>query len=144
MQYNLLMQKCIELAKLGEGFTSPNPLVGCVVLDKDGNEISNGYHHKYGDNHAERDALLKLHNGEEKDGTLIVNLEPCSHYGKTPPCADLIIKREIKKVVIGMQDVNPIVAGNGIRKLKNAGIEVIENVLEDECKKLNENRQNSK
>lgn len=138
MQYNLLMQKCIELAKLGEGFTSPNPLVGCVVLDKDGNEISNGYHHKYGDNHAERDALLKLHNGEEKDGTLIVNLEPCSHYGKTPPCADLIIERGIKKVVIGMQDVNPIVAGNGIRKLKNAGIEVIENVLEDECKKLNE------
>ena len=138
MQYNLLMQKCIELAKLGEGFTSPNPLVGCVVLDKDGNEISNGYHHKYGDNHAERDALLKLHNGEEKDGTLIVNLEPCSHYGKTPPCADLIIERGIKKVVIGMQDVNPIVAGNGIRKLQNAGIEVIENVLEDECKKLNE------
>lgn len=138
MQYNLLMQKCINLAKQGEGQTSPNPLVGCVVLDKDGNEISTGYHHKYGDNHAERDALLKLHNGEEKGGTLIVNLEPCSHFGKTPPCADLIIERGIKKVVIGMQDVNPIVAGNGIWKLKNAGIEVIENVLEDECKRLNE------
>lgn len=138
MQYNLLMQKCIDLAKQGEGQTSPNPLVGCVVLDKDGNEISTGYHHKYGDNHAERDALLKLHNGEEKGGTLIVNLEPCSHFGKTPPCADLIIERGIKKVVIGMQDVNPIVAGNGIWKLKNAGIEVIENVLEDECKQLNE------
>lgn len=132
------MQKCIDLAKQGEGQTSPNPLVGCVVLDKDGNEISTGYHHKYGDNHAERDALLKLHNGEEKGGTLIVNLEPCSHFGKTPPCADLIIERGIKKVVIGMQDVNPIVAGNGIWKLKNAGIEVIENVLEDECKQLNE------
>lgn len=138
MQYNLLMQKCIDLAKQGEGQTSPNPLVGCVVLDKDGNEISTGYHHKYGDNHAERDALLKLHNGEEKGGTLIVNLEPCSHFGKTPPCADLIIERGIKKVVIGMQDVNPIVAGNGIWKLKNAGIEVIEHVLEDECKQLNE------
>ncbi len=138
MQYNLLMQKCIDLAKQGEGQTSPNPLVGCVVLNKDGNEISTGYHHKYGDNHAERDALLKLHNGEEKGGTLIVNLEPCSHFGKTPPCADLIIERGIKKVVIGMQDVNPIVAGNGIWKLKNAGIEVIENVLEDECKQLNE------
>ena len=138
MQYNLLMQKCIDLAKQGEGQTSPNPLVGCVVLNKDGNEISTGYHHKYGDNHAERDALLKLHNGEEKGGTLIVNLEPCSHFGKTPPCADLIIERGIKKVVIGMQDVNPIVAGNGIWKLKNAGIEVIENVLEDECKRLNE------
>ena len=132
MQYNLLMQKCIELAKQAEGQTSPNPLVGCVILDKDGNEISTGYHHRYGDNHAERDALLKLHNGEEKGGTLIVNLEPCSHYGKTPPCADLIIERGIKKVVIGMRDVNPIVAGNGIRKLKNAGIEVVENVLEDE------------
>ena len=138
MQYNLLMQKCIELAKQAEGQTSPNPLVGCVILDKDGNEISTGYHHRYGDNHAERDALLKLHNGEEKGGTLIVNLEPCSHYGKTPPCADLIIERGIKKVVIGMRDVNPIVAGNGIRKLKNAGIEVVENVLEDECKILNE------
>lgn len=138
MQYNLLMQKCIDLAKQGEGQTSPNPLVGCVVLDKDGNEISTGYHHKYGDNHAERDALLKLHNGEEKGGTLIVNLEPCSHFGKTPPCADLIIERGIKKAVIGMQDVNPIVAGNGIWKLKNAGIEVIEHVLEDECKQLNE------
>lgn len=138
MQYNLLMQKCIELARQGEGQTSPNPLVGCVVLDKDGNEISTGYHHKYGDNHAERDALLKLHNGEEKGGTLIVNLEPCSHFGKTPPCADLIIERGIKKVVIGMQDINPIVAGNGIWKLKNAEIEVIEHVLEDECKQLNE------
>ena len=138
MQYDKLMQKCIDLAKQGEGQTSPNPLVGCVVLDKDENEISTGYHHKYGDNHAERDALLKLHNGEEKGGTLIVNLEPCSHYGKTPPCADLIIERGIKRVVIGMRDVNPIVAGNGIKKLKNAEIEVVENVLEDECKILNE------
>ena len=138
MQYEKLMEKCIELAKQAEGFTSPNPLVGCVVLDKDGNEISTGYHQKYGENHAERDALLKLTNGEEKGGTLIVNLEPCSHYGKTPPCADLIIERGIKKVVIGMRDVNPIVAGNGIRKLKNAGIEVVENVLEHECRNLNE------
>lgn len=138
MIYENLMTKCIELAQNGEGFTSPNPMVGCIVLDKNGNEISTGYHHKYGDNHAERDALLKLNNGEEKDGTLIVNLEPCSHYGKTPPCADLIIERGIKKVVIGMQDVNPIVAGNGIKKLQNAGIEVISGILENECRKLNE------
>ena len=93
MNYENYMKKCIELAKNGEGQTSPNPMVGCVVLDKNENEISTGYHHKYGDNHAERDALLKLHNGEEKGGTLIVNLEPCSHHGKTPPCADLIIER---------------------------------------------------
>ena len=138
MDYDKYMKKCIELAKGGEGQTSPNPLVGCVVLDKDGNEISTGFHHKYGENHAERDALLKLTNGEEKGGTLIVNLEPCSHHGKTPPCADLIIERGLKRVVIGMQDVNPIVAGNGIKRLKNAGIEVVEHVLEDECKILNE------
>lgn len=138
MQYNVLMKKCIELARQAEGNTSPNPLVGCIILDKNGNKISTGFHAKYGENHAERDALLKLKNGEEKDGTLIVNLEPCSHYGKTPPCADLIIERGIKKVVTGMRDVNPIVAGNGIKKLKDAGIEVIENVLEDECRALNE------
>lgn len=138
MNYENYMKKCIELAKNGEGQTSPNPMVGCVVLDKNENEISTGYHHKYGDNHAERDALLKLHNGEEKGGTLIVNLEPCSHHGKTPPCADLIIERRLKKVVIGMQDVNPIVAGNGINKLQKAGIEVISGIMEEECKKLNE------
>jgi len=138
MNYENYMKKCIELAKNGEGQTSPNPMVGCVVLDKNENEISTGYHHKYGDNHAERDALLKLHNGEEKGGTLIVNLEPCSHHGKTPPCADLIIERGLKKVVIGMQDVNPIIAGNGIYKLQKAGIEVISGIMEEECKKLNE------
>lgn len=136
MQYEKYMKKCIQLAKQGEGNVSPNPLVGCVVLDKYGNEISTGYHARYGENHAERDALLKLKNGEEKDGTLIVNLEPCSHFGKTPPCTDLIIERGIKKVVIGMRDVNPKV--DGITKLKHAGIEVIEGILETECRQLNE------
>lgn len=136
MIYEKYMTKCIQLARTGEGNVSPNPLVGCVVLDKDGNEISTGYHAKYGENHAERDALLKLKDGEERGGTLIVNLEPCSHYGKTPPCTDLIIERGIKRVVIGMRDVNPKV--NGIQKLKDAGIEVIEGVLEKECRQLNE------
>lgn len=134
MNYEKYMKKCIQLAQLGN--TSPNPMVGCVVLNKNGEEISTGYHKRYGENHAERDALLKLKNGEEINGTLIVNLEPCSHFGKTPPCVDLIIERKIKKVVIGMKDVNPII--NGIEKLRNAGIEVIENVLQDECEKLNE------
>lgn len=130
------MNKCIELAKQAEGMTSPNPLVGCIILNPDGKIISTGYHQKYGENHAERDALLKIDNA--KDCTLIVNLEPCSHYGKTPPCADLIIEKGIKTVVYGMQDVNPIVAGNGLKKLKDAGIEIIGPVLEKECLKLNE------
>ena len=138
MNYEKYMTECIQLAKQAEGKTSPNPLVGCIVLDKNGNKISEGFHKYYGENHAERDALLKLKNGEEKDGTLIVNLEPCSHYGKTPPCTDLIIERGIKKVVIGMRDVNPLVSSNGVKKLKGAGIEVVENVLKSECEKLNE------
>lgn len=127
---------CIELAKNGIGKTSPNPLVGCVVLNSSSEVISTGFHSQYGAFHAERDALSKLNLGEAKGGTLIVNLEPCSHYGKTPPCTDIIIEHKIKKVVIGMRDVNPRV--DGISKLKNAGIEVVEGVLEDECKKLNE------
>ncbi len=136
--YTKYMKKCFELAKNGIGKVSPNPLVGCVVLDKNDNEIATGFHSKYGENHAERDALLKLHNDEAKDGTLIVNLEPCSHYGKTPPCADLIIEKGIKKVIIAMHDVNPVVKNNGIKKLIDAGIDVIDNVLIEEAEKLNE------
>lgn len=137
-QYETYMKKCFELALKGEGNTSPNPMVGCVVLDKNNNVISEGFHKKCGEDHAERDALLKTTPEKSEGGTLVVNLEPCSHYGKTPPCADLIIEYGIKKVVIGMRDVNPIVAGNGIKKLKNAGIEVVEGVLEEEARKLNE------
>lgn len=135
-QYITYMAKCIELAQKAQGLTSPNPMVGCVIINSQGEIISTGYHKKYGENHAERDALLKLENTQ--GCTLIVNLEPCSHFGKTPPCTDLIIEKGIKKVVYGMQDPNPIVAGKGLQKLKNAGIEVIGPVLEDECKKLNE------
>jgi len=134
MQYEIYMKKCIELAKAGEGATSPNPLVGCIILDKEGREIAEGYHAGYGKNHAERDALLKINAGE--GDTLIVNLEPCSHYGKTPPCVDFIIEKGIRRVVIGMKDPNPIVSG--IEKLKAANIEVITGVCEDECRKLNE------
>lgn len=137
INYEKYMKKCIKLAIKGEGKTSPNPLVGCVVLDKNGKEIATGYHKAYGAPHAEADALNKV--GEEaRGGTLIVNLEPCSHQGKTPPCADLIIKKGIKTLVIGMKDPNPNVEGNGAKKCKKAGIEVIENVLHDECMKLNE------
>ena len=134
--YEEYMKKCFELAKQGLGKTSPNPMVGCVVLDKNGKEISTGYHAKYGENHAERDALLKLKNGEEEDGTIIVSLEPCSHYGKTPPCVDLIIERKLKKVVFAMKDPNPIVSS--VQKLEENGIEVLSGVLEEEAKALNE------
>ena len=128
------MRMCFELALLGKGQVAPNPMVGCVVLDKDGNIVSKGYHKKYGENHAERDALLKLQNNEAEGGTLYVNLEPCSHYGKTPPCVDLIMERKLKKVVIASRDPNPKV--DGILKLKEAGIEVVVGVLEDEAKFL--------
>ena len=129
------MRRCLTLAKNGLGKTSPNPLVGCVVLDKFGKKVSEGYHKKYGENHAERDALLKLQNNEAEGGTLYVNLEPCSHYGKTPPCTDLIIERKIKRVVYAMDDVNPKV--NGAEILKKAGIEVVSGVLKDEAEFLN-------
>ena len=129
------MQQCLELARKGFGSVRPNPMVGCVVLDKEGNIVSTGYHKKYGDNHAERDALLKLQGNEAEGGTLYVNLEPCSHYGKTPPCVDLIIERKLAKVVIAMRDPNPKV--DGISKLKSSGIEVVEGVLEEEAKFLN-------
>lgn len=136
--YEKHMKKCIKLAKKGEGKTSPNPLVGCVILDKNGKEIATGFHSAYGMPHAEADALNKLSDKEAAGCTVIVNLEPCSHWGKTPPCADLLIKKKVKKLVIAMRDPNPLVAGEGIKKCKKAGIEVIENVLHDEALKLNE------
>ena len=134
-QHEKYMQICLTLAKKGKDKVSPNPMVGCVVLNKNGNIVSKGYHKKYGKNHAEREALLKLKNNEAEGGTLYVNLEPCSHYGKTPPCVDLIIERKLKKVVIASRDPNPKV--DGISKLKKAGIEVIEGVLEEDADFLN-------
>lgn len=129
------MQECFRLALKGKSKVLPNPMVGCVVLDKCGNVVSKGYHKKYGKNHAERDALTKLKNNEANGGTLYVNLEPCSHYGKTPPCVDLIIEHKLARVVFAMRDPNPKV--NGIKKLKDAGIEVVEGVLEEEAEFLN-------
>lgn len=136
--YKKYMKECIKLALKADGKVSPNPLVGCIVLDKNGKEVASGYHKSYGLPHAEPDALNKLKNNEAEDGTVIVNLEPCCHFGKTPPCVDLIIKRKVKRVVIGMRDPNKLVAGKGIEKLKSAGIEVVENVLHEEVLRLNE------
>lgn len=135
-EYEKLMRKAIALAKKSEGHTSPNPLVGAVIFDDDFRIISYGRHEYYGGNHAERNAVLAAKE-DLKDKSIIVNLEPCSHWGKTPPCADLIIEKGFKRVIAGMVDPNPEVAGRGIEKLKKAGIEVITGVLEEECKELN-------
>ena len=129
------MYRAIELARKGEGFTNPNPMVGAVIV-KDGRVIGEGYHRRYGDLHAERDALSRL--TENAEGAAIyVTLEPCCHHGKQPPCTEAIIENGIKKVVIGSRDPNPLVAGKGVRILKDAGIEVVEDFLRDECDALN-------
>lgn len=133
----LYMTKVIELAQNGLGSVSPNPLVGCVIV-KDDVVVSEGYHQKFGGAHAEVNAILNLPSHiDPKDCTLYVNLEPCCHHGKTPPCTDLIISRGFKKVVISNSDSNPLVAGTGIKKLKEAGIEVTTGVCEKEGRYLN-------
>lgn len=125
----------LEIAKKGTGNVSPNPLVGCIIV-KEGRIIGTGFHEKYGHNHAEINAINSAI--EDIEGaTLYVNLEPCCHYGKTPPCVDAIIEKKIKRVVIGTLDMNPVVSGKGGRKLMDAGIEVKVGVLENECAALN-------
>lgn len=132
----MYMKRVIELAHLGEGNVNPNPLVGAVIV-KDGNIIGEGYHKRFGESHAEIEAFKNCKE-DPSCGTLYVNLEPCSHYGKTPPCVESIIKKGIKKVIIGMKDPNPMVSGRGIEMLRKSDIEVKVGILEDECKKLNE------
>jgi diaminohydroxyphosphoribosylaminopyrimidine deaminase/5-amino-6-(5-phosphoribosylamino)uracil reductase len=133
-----LMLRCIELAKKGRGFVSPNPLVGCVIV-KAGKIVSEGYHKKFGSHHAEINAMnIAMKKGINLSGTtLYVNLEPCCHHGKTPPCVDRIIENKLGKVVIGTVDPNPLVNGKSIKKLKKNGIRVVSRVLEKECYKLN-------
>jgi diaminohydroxyphosphoribosylaminopyrimidine deaminase/5-amino-6-(5-phosphoribosylamino)uracil reductase len=135
----LYMQRCLELARLGSGNVAPNPLVGSVIVFNN-QIIGEGWHQKVGFSHAEVNAIASVSEVNKpliKLATLYVNLEPCAHFGKTPPCVDLIIASGIPKVVIGMLDPNPLVAGKGIEKLRNAGIEVIIDVLKDECHLLN-------
>jgi diaminohydroxyphosphoribosylaminopyrimidine deaminase / 5-amino-6-(5-phosphoribosylamino)uracil reductase len=132
------MMRCIELASMGAGKVSPNPLVGCVIV-KNGKVISEGYHKKYGALHAERDTITKaVKKGIELKGSaLYVNLEPCSHFGKTPPCDELIIENRIKEVIIGTKDPFHMVSGKGIKTLRKAGIRVTVGVVEDECREMN-------
>ena len=149
----MYMRRCFQLAANGVGRVRPNPLVGCVVV-KEGRIISEGYHQQYGGNHAERNALLNCEFGilncEEtgasvskinfQNSTLYVNLEPCSHYGKTPPCADLIIEKGIKKVVCCNDDPNPLVAGKGFAKLEAAGEAEYYKILADAYQSRAEDR----
>ncbi|MDL2322947.1 bifunctional diaminohydroxyphosphoribosylaminopyrimidine deaminase/5-amino-6-(5-phosphoribosylamino)uracil reductase RibD [Bacteroidales bacterium OttesenSCG-928-A17] len=131
------MYRCLQLASYGKGFTAPNPLVGAVVVFED-RIIGEGFHRRCGEAHAEVNAIQSVKNENLlADSTLYVNLEPCSHYGKTPPCAELIIRKKIPRVVIGMKDPFPSVAGKGIQRLKEAGVEVKCGVLENECFRLN-------
>ena len=129
------MKRVLSLAKIGRGHVSPNPLVGAVIV-KNGSIAGEGYHRQFGGEHAEI-AALKAAGSSAKDAVLYCNLEPCSHWGKTPPCTDAIIKAGVRNVIIGMKDPNPLVTGSGIHKLRNNGIKVKTGVLENECKTLN-------
>jgi diaminohydroxyphosphoribosylaminopyrimidine deaminase/5-amino-6-(5-phosphoribosylamino)uracil reductase len=130
------MNRALRLAEKGRGRTSPNPMVGAVLV-KEGRAVGDGYHAKAGEAHAEIVALRQARE-EAKGATLYLNLEPCAHYGKTPPCAPEVIEAGVKRVVIGMEDPNPLVKGKGIEILRRAGLEVEVGILERECRRLNE------
>lgn len=131
------MLRCLDLAELGKGSVSPNPLVGCVIVSNN-KIVAEGYHKQYGGLHAEVNAINAVSNDKLlKDCTLYVNLEPCVHYGLTPPCTDLIIEKQIPRVVVGTKDPFSKVSGKGIEKMKKNGIEVVTGLLKEECLKLN-------
>jgi len=136
LEYKKYMKRAIELAEMGRGTTSPNPMVGALIL-KDGRVVAEGYHKKAGEPHAEIVALNNA-SGNVSGSTLIVSLEPCNHFGRTPPCTEAIINAGIKKVIVGMVDPNPKCAGSGIKRLRDAGIEVEYGLLSDEVAKQNE------
>ena len=145
------MSRCLELARKGAYYVAPNPMVGAVLVDRDGRIVSEGWHMRFGGPHAEVHCIRRAEqitvSGERLavsgktinwgEMTLYVSLEPCSHWGKTPPCADLIVEKGIGRVVVGMQDPNPLVSGQGIARLREHGIEVVVGVLEAECRELN-------
>jgi len=127
------MKAAVKLSKRGVGFTEPNPMVGAVVV-KDNKIISTGFHRRYGEAHAEQMALEHL---KEKDTTMYVTLEPCTHHGKTPPCTDLLLEKKVKRVVVSIKDPNPLVNGKGIKQLKEQGVQVDVGLLEDISLKIN-------
>ncbi len=134
----LYMHRALQLALNGYGSTSPNPMVGAVIVDPQGNIIGEGWHRKFGEAHAEVNAVNSVVNKSMlSQSTIYVTLEPCSHHGKTPPCAELLVNCGFRRVVIGVTDPNERVSGRGINRLRQAGIEVHTGVLEEECRKLN-------
>ena len=147
MEYANYIRRCIEIARRGEYFVAPNPMVGAVLVDQNGQILAEGWHERYGEGHAEVNCFrnaekLSTVNSQLSTinyqlSTLFVSLEPCSHYGKTPPCAKLIIEKGVGKVVVGMLDPNPLVAGRGVQMLRDAGIEVVVGLEEQACRELN-------
>ncbi len=135
MMHKTYMQRAIDLAKKGAGWTAPNPMVGAVIV-KDGRIIGEGYHEKCGQLHAERNAIASLTQSAE-GATIYVTLEPCCHYGKTPPCTEAILEQKVSTVYIGSRDPNPLVAGKGVRFLREHGVTVIEDFMREECDALN-------
>lgn len=134
------MRRCLQLARNGQQNAKPNPMVGAVIVSADGRIIGEGYHVRCGQGHAEVNAFAAVRPEDEaqlKESTIYVSLEPCSHYGKTPPCADLIIKKGVRRVVVGCIDEFAEVQGRGIQKLREAGIDVTVGVLEEDCRALN-------
>ena len=132
------MRRALQLARQGYGTTSPNPMVGAVIVDPQGNIIGEGWHRKFGEAHAEVNAVNSVDDKSAlKQATIYVTLEPCSHHGKTPPCAELIVKCGFRRVVIGATDPNERVSGRGINRIREAGIEVVTGVLGEECRNLN-------
>ncbi|WP_188442357.1 bifunctional diaminohydroxyphosphoribosylaminopyrimidine deaminase/5-amino-6-(5-phosphoribosylamino)uracil reductase RibD [Belliella aquatica] len=131
------MRRAIELAELGMGNTSPNPMVGCVIVHQD-QVIAEGYHEYYGGPHAEPNAISQVNDQSVlQEATVYVTLEPCAHFGKTPPCANLLVDKGVKEVVIGAVDTNPLVGGKGMEILRNAGVMVISGILEAEVRYQN-------
>ena len=141
----LYIGRCLQLARLAEYYVAPNPMVGAILVHHslEGDHIlAEGWHERYGETHAEPNCIRHAEESypegiDYKHCTLYVNLEPCSHYGKTPPCAELIIRKGIGRVVVGTLDPNPQVAGRGVKMMRDAGIEVVVGVLEEECRELN-------
>ncbi len=136
MNHEQIMELAIQQAQKGMGKVFPNPLVGCVIV-KDNQILATGYHHEFGAAHAEVDAIQQLSPDQLKGASLYVTLEPCCHYGKTPPCVDLIIQSQIQTVYIGCVDPNPLVNHQGIQKLQEAGIQVVTGVASQACWKMN-------